>query len=90
MPTIGDLTALAELTGGTGTVSMSEATEGDEISGAVCIGGEAIIICAGWGLLRLMRTDSSPSLISISATSDSCIKSISFLILRMSISNLKF
>ena len=34
--------------------------------------------------LRLMRTDSSPSWISISATSDCSISSMSFLILRMS------
>ena len=53
------------------------------LAGAAAIGIGAI---AGITLLaRLMRTDSSPSWISISATSDSSSSSMSFLTLRISI-----
>ena len=55
------------------------------VSGAAATGaGPAIRVCATL-LVRLMRTDSSPSWISISATPDSSSNSMSFLTLRISI-----
>src|SRR5579863_5767928 len=55
------------------------------VAGACCIICGAAIIMVVWpGMLRLMRTDSSPSVISISAMPDSSSSSMSFLTLRIS------
>jgi len=71
---------------GAGVASLF-ATIGAAVGGAA-LGwfGAAIVVITGLvaALARLMRIDSSPSLISISARPDSSSISISFLILRMS------
>ncbi len=53
------------------------------VPGLAIRAGNAGVAAAAWP--RLMRTDSSPSWISISATPDSSSSSMSFLTLRMSI-----
>src|SRR5689334_6971938 len=83
---MGDFTAWpggrAGAAGAAGAAAPAAAAAG---AAGICIGAACIIM--GWGagpLWRLMRTDSSPSVISISAMPDSSSSSMSFLTLRMS------